>query len=346
VRAPRVHLEAALLAATRDERPVVDLEAQPEPLLHLALPLERDRGGAHDEHEVDPLPQQQLLGHQPRLDRLSEADVLGDEEVRPGEGERLHERRELVAHQLDACPERRLEELRVGGRDRVPLERMQVGGEQARVVDRAHRAEPVRFRLQNARAQLELPCDREAPPLRVVVEAHQLHERRVARRRRRHDLLDEVLPMADVDDVAGDRHVRVTRGAPARGGRDGRPGLPRVEQPAHQVAARTAGVVEPVRAARGLQLVAAERAKQRVEARGRGRGERRDLLVLRRGRGQGDAQVAAELEHAGLGQKLEDGADGGGRHGVGWYIHAGRHPRRQRQGWAVTRRDETRGWGA
>ena len=37
----------------------------------------------------------------------TEADIVGDEEVSAGQLERLHQRRELVGHQLDACPKRR-----------------------------------------------------------------------------------------------------------------------------------------------------------------------------------------------------------------------------------------------
>lgn len=40
----RVDAEAPLLPAPGDELAIVDLEAEPEALLHLALPLEGDRG--------------------------------------------------------------------------------------------------------------------------------------------------------------------------------------------------------------------------------------------------------------------------------------------------------------
>ena len=93
----------------RDELRGHHLEAQAEAPLHLALPLEAHRRRADDEDEARLLSQEQLLEHEPRLDGLAEPDVVRDEEVRARELERLHERRELVRHELDARAERRLE---------------------------------------------------------------------------------------------------------------------------------------------------------------------------------------------------------------------------------------------
>ena len=81
------------------------------------------------------LAQQQLAGDQPGLDRLAEADVVGDEEVDAREPQRLAQRLDLVGVDLDAGAERRLEEARVGRGDAVPAERVQVGRELARVVE-------------------------------------------------------------------------------------------------------------------------------------------------------------------------------------------------------------------
>ena len=52
-----------------------------------------------------------------------------------GQAQRLAQRLQLVGVDLDAGAERRLEEVRVGGRDAVPAERVEVGGEQARGVE-------------------------------------------------------------------------------------------------------------------------------------------------------------------------------------------------------------------
>ena len=68
VRAPRVHAEAALLTTAADERPVHDLEVEAEAVLHLVAPLQGHRCRADHQHELDSLPEQQLLGDQAGLD--------------------------------------------------------------------------------------------------------------------------------------------------------------------------------------------------------------------------------------------------------------------------------------
>ena len=80
---PGVDSEAPLLPAAGDERAVIDLEAQAEPPLHLGAPLEAEGRGTDDEGEVHALAKHQLLEHEPGLDGLSQADVVGDEQVRP-----------------------------------------------------------------------------------------------------------------------------------------------------------------------------------------------------------------------------------------------------------------------
>ena len=63
---------------------VDDREVEAELLLHLVLPLEGQTGGADHDHRARPVAQQELLDHQARLDRLAEADVIGEQEVGAG----------------------------------------------------------------------------------------------------------------------------------------------------------------------------------------------------------------------------------------------------------------------
>jgi hypothetical protein len=122
VRRPGVDPEAPLAAAAGDELAAHHLEAQAEAAHHLVAPLQADRGRADDQDEAGLLAQDQLLQDQAGLDRLAEADVVGDEEVGARQLERLHQRRELVGHQLDAGAKGRLEAVGVGRADGAPLE--------------------------------------------------------------------------------------------------------------------------------------------------------------------------------------------------------------------------------
>ena len=116
--------------------------------------------------------------------------------------ERLLERRELVAHQLDASAERALEELRVGGRNRVPFESVQVGSKVPGRIELGDLAEAMGFWVQDSRPELQLPKNAQCASLVVVVEANEIDAGLLAVLAGRGDLLHEVLPLAHLDDVA------------------------------------------------------------------------------------------------------------------------------------------------
>jgi len=175
VRRPRVDAESALPAAVGNEGAGHHLEVQAEAAAHLALPLEADGSRAADEDEVSLLPQDELLHHQAGLDRLPEPDVVGNEEVRARQLQRLHERRELVNHVLYAGAERGLEAGRVGRAHRVPAQGVEVGAEVIRRVETVRRAQATLLGFDGLRAQLEVPEHLEPPAGIVVVEADQHH---------------------------------------------------------------------------------------------------------------------------------------------------------------------------
>jgi hypothetical protein len=99
-------------------RAVYDLEPERELCEHLLCPLLLERGRAEDEDAADPLTGEQLLHHHAGLDRLAEADVVGDEQVHARHAQRPHHRLELEVLDLDRAPE--------GSLEREPLEH---GGE-------------------------------------------------------------------------------------------------------------------------------------------------------------------------------------------------------------------------
>jgi hypothetical protein len=285
----------------RHERPVVHLELQTEPLLHLVAPLQTHRRRRDDQDQLDLLPQQQLLQHEPGLDRLSETDVVRDEQVRARQLQRLLQRRELVIHELDARAERRLEEPRIGGGDRVPSERVQVGREVMWRVELAHLTEAMRLGLQDAGTELELPEDLERPALVVVVETDQPDARRVAR-----DLdhvLDQVLPVPDLHDRADLGHLGRGRPWPLREQRteDVRILDEPTEHPRREGRTRPAGVVDPVRATRLLELVPGQEAREGRQIDRRRAQEPRRELLLRSRRRQHRAKLTRELRETNLG---------------------------------------------
>ena len=201
MRRPGVDPVAPLPADAGDVVLVQDLEDHPEPGLELVLPLQEHRRRAGDDDVLGLLAEQQLAGDEPRLDRLAEPDVVGDEEVHAGQPQRLAQGLELIGVDADAGAEGRLEEAGVGRGDAVPLERVQVGREEPRRVEPPRGDRLPGLGGDDLRVDLLLPEHLERLALGVVVEARQAHERRVVPGARGDDLLDEVLPLTDADDL-------------------------------------------------------------------------------------------------------------------------------------------------
>ena len=130
VGAPRVDPEAPLLANPRKIRAVENHEDEAEAFLHLRLPLLQHRRGRGDHDRFRLLAKQQLARDEAGLDGLPETRVVGDEEVHSRQAERLAQRLHLIGVDLDAGAKRRLEEVRIGGGDAVPAERMQERAEE------------------------------------------------------------------------------------------------------------------------------------------------------------------------------------------------------------------------
>ena len=177
VRAPGVDPEAPLLADPREPAPVQNHEEEAEALLHLRLPLlENGRGrGDHDSFRL--LAKQQLPGDEAGFDGLAEAGVVGDEEVHARHVERLAQRLHLVGVYLDAGPERRLEQIRVGGGDAVPAQGVQECAEVAGRIEAAGADGGPRFLLQDAAVNLEVPVHLQGLSLGIVVGAREAHAR-------------------------------------------------------------------------------------------------------------------------------------------------------------------------
>ena len=151
--------------------------------------------------------------------------------------------------------------------------------------------------LEDARPELDLPEHLQPAALIVVVETGEDDAAGLVRSARRDDVLDEILPVPHLHDVAGcgpDAAVRTGEG-PGRG---------------YGVVSRgfKAGVVEIMGAAGGAQLVAAEGVEQAGEAEGESRSQDLDLRLLGATRRNRHAKLPAYRSEARLGQKLEDAA--------------------------------------
>ena len=120
----------------------------------------------------------------------------------PRQPQRLAERFHLVGVDANAGAERRLEEVRVGGRHAVPAQRVQERREPAGVVEALLREVAPALLLEDAAVDLVVPVDPQRLPLRVVVRAGQRHQRRAAGGLGRRDLLDQPAARAHLDQLA------------------------------------------------------------------------------------------------------------------------------------------------
>ena len=202
MRAPGVDAEAALAPHPGEVVAVDDLEQQTEAFLQLAAPLLEHRGRGGDDDVLDLLAEQQLLGDQAGFDRLAEAGVVGDEQVDPGELERLAQGLHLVGVDLDPGAERRLEERRIRRRDAAPAHGVQEGGELVLAVETVGADLLPVLVLEDLPVELVVPVDLEELALGVLLGAGEGDAGGVARLFAGDDALDQPAAGADVDELA------------------------------------------------------------------------------------------------------------------------------------------------
>jgi hypothetical protein len=78
------------------------------------------RGRRH-QHEVDPPSQQKFADHQRCLDGLTQADIVGNQQIHPWKAKGFTQRRQLIGIEADACAERGLEQVAVGCSGSAPF---------------------------------------------------------------------------------------------------------------------------------------------------------------------------------------------------------------------------------
>ena len=212
---PRIHVQAPAAPQLLHQRGVDDAEVQAELVAHLVAPLDLQRGRAGDQDRMHPLAEDQLLGHQPGLDGLPEAHVVGDEQVGARHLDGAHHRIELIVLDGDAGAEGGLERGDVGGGDGAPQYRVEEGVQVARIVEAPGRVgQPLG--LVDAGAGLDLPDDAQLVAEGVVLdrrEADQVLRRLletrsedVARQAGGEDILDDEGSPAHLNQLADRRH--------------------------------------------------------------------------------------------------------------------------------------------
>ena len=131
---PGIDAEAAAPAELGQPLTIDNREAQAELGLQLVLPLQRHRRRCRDDDEVDAPAQEQLAQHEPGLDGLAQADIVGDQEIDPRQPQPLGERCKLIVLESDAGPKGSLKKGSIGRAGGAPLEGAEKGGEDLGIV--------------------------------------------------------------------------------------------------------------------------------------------------------------------------------------------------------------------
>ena len=123
--------------------------------------------------------------NEPGLDRLSESDIVGDQQIDAGQPERLAQRQELIGIEPDAGAKRRLQQVAIRRGRGVPFEGAEIGGKDRRVIGAVAPQPRPEIILEPPGADLRIPCDLQRLSLRIVRDARELQRGRDPRPCRR-----------------------------------------------------------------------------------------------------------------------------------------------------------------
>ena len=141
---------------------------RPNLLSKFVPPLDRHGRRGCDDDEIDSPAEQQLAHDKPRLDRLAEADIVGDQKVHTRQSERFSQRQQLIGVKPNAGPKRRLQKVSIGRCRRAPADRSQVRRENFWIVGRATTNARPGVSFQYRRADFGIPKDFDLLALSVI----------------------------------------------------------------------------------------------------------------------------------------------------------------------------------
>jgi hypothetical protein len=152
--------------------------------------------GASDDDFVHPPTETEFVGNEAGFDGLTQAYVVRDEQVDPGEFEGLAEWLELVSLDSDTGAEGGLEELFVGGSDAVPTKGIEIGSEVFWPVEVPFAEFVPCLAIEDYGIEFHLPNNLDLLPLSIVVDAREFHQRSVDGRV---DSADQPMPRSDAN---------------------------------------------------------------------------------------------------------------------------------------------------
>ncbi len=178
----RVRIQAVAPACRGHEISVDDHEVKTELVAHLIAPLQLQARWTHHDNRACPVPQQQLLDDQSRLDRLSQADIVGQQQIGPGRLQGAAEWFQLVGLDCGATTKRCLIGSRIRRCHCAPPDCVDERGQDIRVVEirRGQRLRQPMVGL-DAVTDLEFPYDRQLLTEAILLQRLESHHMSQAR---------------------------------------------------------------------------------------------------------------------------------------------------------------------
>jgi hypothetical protein len=199
---PWIDAEALFPTTTGDVLAVENLKAQTEAGIEFITPLQHNRWRRADNDATHLLAHQHLAQNEAGLDGLSQADVVGDEQVYTRQFQGFAKRFELVRLDVNASAIGSLKQTRVRRRHAAPALGVQVGGKHAGLIEATGGDRLPRAAVNDLGVEFTLPQNLQGHPLGVVIEARQPNQGLMLRLRWRDNVLDEVLAGPDPHDLS------------------------------------------------------------------------------------------------------------------------------------------------
>ena len=199
MRGPRIDPEPSRLAGLGQICLVEKAKGQAEAGLQFILPLQQHgrRAGHHDLPDL--FPQQQLAGNQPGFDGLAEAHIITDEQIDTRQQQRFTQRLQLIRLQANPGPERRLKAIRIGRGQAIPAQSMQIGGKPGGGIETTLPEGRPGFPTEDLSIEFMLPQHLQRLALRVVIDASEFNQSRVAHDGGQRHILDQIAALTNVD---------------------------------------------------------------------------------------------------------------------------------------------------
>ncbi len=171
---PGIDVQTATAAKPAHQLAIDNPKIETKLLAHLVAPLELQRRRADNQDAAGAMTNEQVLGDQAGLNRLAQADIIGNQQIDSRHLNRPHHRVKLIILDLDPAAKRRLERPHIRRRHRAPAHRTEKGIEAFGGIEAIRRRQG--HPLMHLRIDLDFPDHLNFLTERIIVNRGKRHE--------------------------------------------------------------------------------------------------------------------------------------------------------------------------